>query len=346
MSWRQVFGHKAQIERFRHAVGSGRLGHAYLFVGPSGIGKKHFAVELAKALLCENPPELLAACDSCAACHLVDAGTHPDLTVTGKPADKLEFPIDTMRELCAALALKPARGRRRVAIVDDVDDFNDEAANCFLKTLEEPPPFSLLVLIGSNVERQLSTIRSRCQIIAFDRLSDAEVKSVLSLGATRDANQLQRLVRIADGSPGRAHQFADPALWEFRRMLLEQLTQPKPDGPAVARAWMELIERCGKDSALQRSQAARVLELIYAAFRGALHFATGLALTESEDSKMLHALASRFGVDGLMDRMERLLEAEAHIDRRVQLVLLVEAVVDAVVQDRQPALRPAWGTMI
>ena len=98
----------------------GRLAHAYLFAGPAGVGKHLFAQELARALLCENPPgERLEACDCCAACAQVGAGSHPDLFRVGRPEDSQDLPIEAMRELTRNLSLKPARGRgKRLQRVD------------------------------------------------------------------------------------------------------------------------------------------------------------------------------------------------------------------------------------
>src|SRR5579883_1340364 len=138
VSWQRIRGHDAVVRAFDGVVRSGRLAHAYLFTGPSGVGKRLFAGELAKALLCEAPPGPgLQACDACDACLQVEAGTHPDLITAGLPEDNLEVPIEVIRTLCRGLALKPARGRCKVAILDDADDLNEAAANCFLKTLEE-----------------------------------------------------------------------------------------------------------------------------------------------------------------------------------------------------------------
>src|SRR5262245_52758110 len=133
MSWSRVSGHDPIVAQFARAVERGRLGHAYLFVGPTGVGKRLVATELARALLCEQPPsEKLDSCGRCPSCQLIDAGTHPDLFQIARPPDKLEFPIEVMRELSQNLTLKPARGARKIAIIDDADDFNEETANCFL----------------------------------------------------------------------------------------------------------------------------------------------------------------------------------------------------------------------
>src|SRR5262245_29605984 len=182
MSWQPILGHDSVLASFRRVVANKRLAHAYLFCGPEGVGKRLFAAELAKALLCEEPPagQPLTTCDRCASCRLVEAGNHPDFFAVRRPEDKNELPIDVMRELCANFGLKAARGRGKVAVLDDADDMNEEAANCFLKTLEEPPPRSVFVLIGTDPQRQLPTIRSRCQIVRFAPLPEKTVLELLS----------------------------------------------------------------------------------------------------------------------------------------------------------------------
>src|SRR5262245_21693826 len=185
VSWKRVRGHEAQVRAFEHAVRRHRLAHAYLFVGPAGVGKRLFAGELARALLCENPPpDRLEACDRCPGCVQVEAGTHPDFFASARPEDSPNFPIDVMRELSRHLSLKPVRGRGKVAIVDDADDLDDPitnnaAANAFLKTLEEPPPGSIILLVGTSAERQLPTIRSRCQVVRFAPLPPDVVTQLL-----------------------------------------------------------------------------------------------------------------------------------------------------------------------
>src|SRR5437764_8708040 len=110
VSWQRIKGHGELVAAFARAVERGRLAHAYLFIGPPGVGKRLFAVELAKALLCEaapaGPHEALAACDRCPACVQIDAGTHPDFRVAGRPAEASEFPIDVVRDLCQGFSLK------------------------------------------------------------------------------------------------------------------------------------------------------------------------------------------------------------------------------------------------
>ena len=182
MSWQRIRGHDNLIQAFQRAVQRGRLAHAYLLVGPAGVGKRLFAGELARALLCENPPSgRLEACDHCPSCLLAAAGTHPDLVQAGLPEGCNEWPVDLMREVVKSFILKSARGRGKMAVLDDADDFNEESANCFLKTLEEPPPGSLLLLIGTSADLQLRTIVSRCQVVRFAPLPEPLVAELLRL---------------------------------------------------------------------------------------------------------------------------------------------------------------------
>jgi DNA polymerase-3 subunit delta' len=329
VSWQRIRGHDAQIEAFRRAVRRGRLAHAYLFTGASGVGKRLFAVELAKALLCEAPdPERpLEACDRCPSCVQVEARTHPDFAFHVRPEELHEFPIKQMQEVCHGLSLKPARGRGRVVVLDEADDLNEESANCFLKTLEEPPPGAVLILIGSSPDRQLPTIVSRCQAVRFAPLSDAVVADILRGNGVEDPTLRARLVKLARGSPGLARSLADPELWSFRRRLLDGLTRQRDDAPALSRAWMEFVEQSGKESAVQRERSRLLLRLLIEFLTEALApIATNAA---DDDAAALEALRQRFDGEALLPVLERCLEADEQIERRVQLVLAIEGLIDA-----------------
>lgn len=335
MAWQRTRGHDALVEGFRRAVRRGRLAHAYLFTGPAGVGKRLFALELAKALLCEKkPPDQLEACDRCPSCVQVEAGTHPDFFTAVRPPEALEFPIELMRQLCQSFSLKAARGRGKVVLLDDADDLNEEAANCFLKTLEEPPPRSVLILIGSTPDRQLPTIVSRCQVIRFAPLSSDLVDDLLLGQGVEDAALRARLVRLSGGSPGLARELADPALWEFRREMLEGLAQVPLPSVDLSRRWMEFVEEAGKESAAQRRRAQLVLRLMIDFLDDALTVSLNgqPRRTEADDRGRLEALTRRAGADRLLEALERCLEADRQIDRRVQLVLILEGLMDALGQ--------------
>jgi DNA polymerase-3 subunit delta' len=333
LAWQRVRGHQVLVEGFRRAVRRGRLAHAYLFVGPVGVGKRLFAVELAKALLCEKSAEgELQACDRCPSCVQVEAGTHPDFFTAVRPEEALEFPIELMRQLCQSFALKSARGRGKVVLIDDADDLNEESANCFLKTLEEPPPRSVLILVGSTPDRQLQTIVSRCQVIRFAPLAPALVEELLS--DVEDPALRARLARLSGGSPGMARELADPTLWEFRRELLAGVVKTPIPSVELSQKWTDFVEEAGKESASQRRRAQLVVRLLVDFLDDALKVSANGApcRTEPNEYAALETLARRVGPDRLLEALERCLEADRQIDRRVQLVLVLEALMDALGQ--------------
>jgi DNA polymerase III subunit delta' len=338
MSWKHLLGHETVAASFAAALKRGRLGHAYLFVGPGGIGKQTFARELAKMLLCSERGERFEACDSCSSCKLVDAGTHPDLFMVRRPDDSLEFKIHVIREeLLPNLAMKPARGSRKIAIVDDADDLNDEAANCMLKTLEEPPPGSVLILVGGpNAERQLPTILSRCQTIRFAPLPPALVTRILTEHGISDPVSQQRLVQLGGGSPGQALALNDEEVWEFRRQLLDVLRQERIDPAATAAAWMAFILNAGAEASVQRPRASLVFRMLLVLLETALKLTLGAAIAgiDSAEEQVLRKFGEALGEERLLGWIERALEADLHIDRRVQVILALEAFLDAVCRDR------------
>jgi DNA polymerase III subunit delta' len=351
VSWNRVRGHDALVAAFDRVVRRNRLAHAYLFTGPPGVGKRLFAGELAKALLCEGgggSHSGLEACDACPACQQVEAESHPDLFVAGQPEDSAAMPIDVVRELSRGLSLKPARGRRKVAILDGADGLNDPitghaAANCFLKTLEEPPPQSVLILVGTRADRQLPTIVSRCQVVPFAPLPTALVAALLRSQGVEDQAEAEKLARLGGGSPGRARALADPALWDFRDKLTRMITGASVDGVGLAKQWMQFIEEAGKESAAQRRRASLTLHLLMDFLRDVLHrsnAATGISQSDTQDAAAAQQLADRLDPDWLLDVLERCLEAETQVDRRVQLVLVIEALADALGQAlRAPAMK-------
>jgi DNA polymerase-3 subunit delta' len=276
--WRGIVGHDAVVERFRQTLATGRLASTYLFVGPAGIGKRRFAIELAHSLLCtEKPDASLESCDHCQSCRLFRAGNHPDLEVIGLPADKSTLPIalfigdDQHRNqegLCHRISLKPFFGEHKIAIVDDADHFSIPSANCLLKTLEEPPPSALLILIGTSPSRQLPTIRSRSQVVRFAPLSQQEVAQILiESGSMTDRQQAARAAELSDGSVERALRMADPALSDFRQLLLRDLTSPALESVRLARSVQAFVDEAGKEASRRRDRLRIVIDFAVEYFR-------------------------------------------------------------------------------
>jgi len=329
MSWNRILGHEDAIAQLRQAYVRGRLAHAYMFVGPEGIGKKLVAREVAKALLCERPSEAFTACDVCPACQQLEAGTHPDFAIRGRLEDKLELTLEVIRSLCHELGQKPLRGARKITVLDDADFFNEEAANSFLKNLEEPPQGSLLILIATSTDRQLATILSRCQVVRFRALSEDHLRAILLQYELADPALLTQILRMANGSASLALAMNDPDLWELRLGILRELAQTRPDSLTLGQKWIQYVEAAGKESVAQRERTALVLIVIVELLRSALRHSFGSQeLGNEEESRQLAVIGNLLGPQGIADLLEVCITGFVNIDRRLQGVLLMEQVTD------------------
>ena len=330
MPWRSIRGHDRAVDTLRRTLAQGRLPHAFLFVGPEGIGKRSFAETFAQALLCERVAEVeLNPCGACPSCLQVAAGTHPDVHRVSRPEDKHDLSIKLIRDLCLDLGLKPAAGKRKVAIVDDADDLNDEAANAFLKTLEEPPPGSVLILIATSAEAQLETILSRCRVVRFKALPETELAALLhDQGVTTDPVEAVRLAKLGDGSVSRARGLASPAVESFRRDLLDALAAPRGfDPPALAKRVHEFVKDAGKESVDQRQRATLLMGELARFFRGLLWQTAGLAppSPDPDDRRVIADLAERLDPEDVLVLADRALEAAYHIERKAYMPLVLES---------------------
>ena len=329
MPWQSLRGHDRVVESLRRAARQGRLPHALLFVGPEGIGKHTFALRLAQALLCERVPEAdLDPCGICPGCLQVMAGTHPDVLRVSRPEDRQELPIRVIRDLCIDLGLKPMSGKRKVAIVDDADDLNDEAANAFLKTLEEPPPGSTLILVGTSAEGQLDTILSRCRVVRFDPLGESELAGVLlEQGFAETEDEARRLARLGEGSVARALGLADPTLIDFRRGIFDEIASPRGfDAPALARRIEEFINKAGKEAGAKRVRARLVFGELIRLFRATFRLGAGLEpiAPDPDDRRAAASLAAKLEPEAALALAERCLEAEYHIRRNLYMPLILD----------------------
>jgi DNA polymerase-3 subunit delta' len=328
--WRSVRGHDSVVAGLRLGLEQGRFPHAFLFVGPDGIGKRLFAKTLAQALLCERRSEAaLDPCGSCPSCQQVESGTHPDVLAVAKPEDKHELPIKTIRDLCHDLSLKPMAGARRIALVDDADDLSEEAANAFLKTLEEPPPGAVLILIAHSAETQLDTVVSRCRVVRFEPLADADLAAVLlDQGVTTDAAEAARLASLGEGSVGRALGLADPAIEDVRRRLIDELADPRPFDPsALSRRLEEFISAAGKESVQRRGRASLLMGELARFFRGVLWQTAGLESPAADpaDRRAAALLAERLEPEDVFLLADRCLAADVQIRRKAYLPVILDS---------------------
>ncbi|RKU39290.1 DNA polymerase III subunit delta' [Candidatus Poribacteria bacterium] len=197
-----VIGHQHIIEQLQRTVASNRIAGAYLFVGPTGVGKETVARYFAQLIFCQQEAQPPTVCGTCLACRKVDSGNHPDLQFIRPEGSLLR--IGQIRELQKQIIYEPLEASRKVYILTDVERMNAEAENCLLKTLEEPPASSVLILLTSNIQVLLPTTRSRCQILQFHPMPTQELVAVLTDRFSVAPEQATTLAIAAGGAIGKA----------------------------------------------------------------------------------------------------------------------------------------------
>lgn len=215
---RDVYGLEGQgaaEASFLDALGRNRLHHAWLLTGPEGVGKATLAYRMARRLLGARADEsfgVLGASPSDPVSRQVAARSHPDLMVLERATDdgkaRKAIPVDEARRLPEFFANSPATSPYRVAIIDAADDLNVNAANAVLKTLEEPPPRGVILLVSHAPGKLLPTIRSRCRRLAIPAPGVAMAARMIEQRTTLDHDAAERLARMAHGAPGRGLQLA------------------------------------------------------------------------------------------------------------------------------------------
>ncbi|TWT79027.1 DNA polymerase III subunit tau [Planctomycetes bacterium CA13] len=319
-SWQSLIGHSRIEKWFEVAIRKQRLGGSFLFVGQNGIGKRTTALLLAQTLLCEkNDPSEMAPCGACEACLQVTARTHPDVTRVGKPNDKSLIPLELligppesrMQEgFCRDIRMRPFRGRRRVGIIEDADFLNEEGANCLLKTLEEPPSGAVLILIATSEQKQLPTIRSRCQTMRFQSLSPADaarlIREVHEVEATDE--KIAQAVEVAGGDMHVAVHLLSGEADELSNALQSEFGAKNPDPVALGRIINSHVEQSGKDASKRR-----------AAMRDVFSFAIQFYRKQLKTELLDRQLAARS-----MNRLDRSIRALREVDRSANQATLIE----------------------
>ncbi len=221
-NWNLV-GHEWAVDMLKKHVVNGTTRHAYLFVGPPGVGRRTLALRFAQALNCPTPLAPGVPCGECRDCKQIALMQHADLTIVQAEAEGGTLKVDQIREARRILTLKPYQAKHRVALFLRFQEANDNAANALLKTLEEAPSYAVLILTADNPEQLLPTIVSRCEVL---RLRPLEIERVQREIESRgvETNQAKLIAHISGGRFGYALRLVeDPSLLEKRDARLNDL---------------------------------------------------------------------------------------------------------------------------
>ena len=325
MPFRDIIGQEATAAMLLRNIANGRVAHTYLFHGPLGVGVEEGAVAFAQALLCGAPLPDGDACGQCRHCRRImptreaPDGNHPDVmhlrVGVGEDSAKSRITIAQVRRIQERLAFAPLEGRYKVVLVHDAETMmagRSESANAFLKTLEEPPDKTVIVLLASSATALLDTIRSRSRLVAFLPLPLPMIEEHLTRQLTLPPAQIKLIARLSGGSLGRAMELARDEVISRRTTLLD-LWLSGADDPVSAAAGLE--REFNREKGQSRTQAKDFTDVLYTLYRDALAVSAGLSGGEglplvNADLKDRLAALARPGNDAITRFMDFLLKRQ------------------------------------
>jgi len=325
----QVIGQSRAVELLRRSLDSERLSHAYLFVGQPHVGKMTLAINLAQVLNCEHVER---PCGQCRSCLHIAAGNHPDVQFIGRMANadsgeagtKKEISIAQIKELQRSAGLQPYEGRHRVFIIDGAEYLNEESANCLLKTLEEPPPKVLFILLTVNDGRLLPTIVSRCQRVELFPLPASAIEQSLIehwQTAPEKALELSRLCRGAIGWAISASR--DESLVQERSQKLDELVSLND---ANLEQQFAFAARLAAQFNKNRDSVEETLELWLGWWRDVILTKEGCIqfITNIDKEAVLRNHAECYSLTGIRSFMEAIREARGQLEQNANPRLVLE----------------------
>jgi len=317
MNFNAIVGHDRPVTILTRALANKTLAHAYLFSGESGIGKKMTALSLAAAANCRSV-RADGACGECPSCRKVAGLGHPDVHMVAADGDEIK--IDQIRQIQADLSLKPFEGAKKVLIMDGADGMNPSSANAFLKTLEEPPGDTLIILISAMPQSLLPTIRSRCQEIRFHPLARRTLTEALMRKRGLPEEDARFLAVLAQGSLGRALTMDLAEEKTARQEIMALWAGLGQLGPAEVLARAETLSK-------DRDRLERFLDV------GVEWLRDAMVLLETGDEDLLAHTGSRdqlgewvesFPLQRMLLDMELFIESRNLLGRRVSAQLVTE----------------------
>ena len=320
MSFKDVLGHSKSIERLKRAIKTDKVFHSYLFWGNEGIGKKHVAFQFAKVLNClQRGTEKEDACDRCPSCKKIDHRLHPDVLLIEPEGQTLK--VDQVRQMQRDLAFRPYEGERRVCILAAADRMAPNMSNTLLKTLEEPPLHTVIILLANNPKLLLPTILSRCQPVRFHPLPIPLVSNWLVEQKGLNEEEAHLLASLSEGSPGKALEIQE----EIRQVPREELLV---SWLGIKSFSFEKMEHWAESLPSQRENLLLILEVAKTLLRDLIMVKSlrhGPKLIHSDLSPQMETLAAVWSISSLLKRMEILHQTTLAIRSNANTTLALEA---------------------
>jgi DNA polymerase-3 subunit delta' len=320
MSFKNVLGHSRPITLLQRAIRNEKVVNSYLFLGNEGIGKKTVALQFAKALNClKEEIERGDACDHCTSCKKIDSALHPDVLVIEPEGQTIK--VDQVRQMQRQLAYKPYEGKRRVCILTAADRMAHDIPNTLLKTLEEPPLHTVIILLANNSRFILPTILSRCQLIRFNPLPISLVSKWLMEGKGLNEAEAQLLASLSDGSFGKAIEIQEEIRQIPREELLKDWVGLKSLSFEKMGSWVDSLPS-------QRENLLLILEVAKTLLRDLIMLKTlknGKKLIHADLLNVMESMATNWSLSSLSKRMEILHQTTLAIRANANTGLALEA---------------------
>lgn len=326
-----MWGHDHAVTELQSAIRRG-VRHAYILSGFEGVGKKALALEFARALVCTNPPQQAVACGECSACRRVTRGTFPDVTVYDLARQQAEasksstsknqsLNIETVRAISSSVTLRPMEASHRIVIVDDVETMQETAQEAFLKTLEEPPAYTVILLLTTDAELLLETIRSRAATIQLQTVKLATIGAMLESSGVAEGDATT-IASASMGRPGWAiRAAADPDMLKMRLELQSSVVSW-----IQSDAYQRMIEatRLGDSFGKDRQAVYDRLAIAQTVWRSAILRSVGVDdLERGEDGSGTPAVSTSAAAEALRSVERCFGDLDANVRPRLALQSMV-----------------------
>ena len=318
MSFLDIYGHEKQIVILKQALAQNRVGHSYLFSGVDATGKKTLALEFAKVVNCEKSEEINDSCGKCPACLKISRNNHPDIFFI--EAEGQFIRISAIREIQGQMTFRPMEGRKRVFVIDDADRMNEQAANALLKTLEEPTPANILILVTAKPYTLPSTIISRCRHMRFNPVAIDTVAKFLIERKNMEKQNALLLAGLSGGSIGQALELNKEDVIACRAEILKMLASTKKSEPMSLLAFAAFF---GQD----KRAIKQGFNILQTCFRDALVYKetqNDQMLINQDNSSLIASLASRLTGPQILQNIALMEKTGETIEQNVNKSLTLE----------------------
>jgi len=334
MSFSNILAQEHIIEHFRRTLITRHLSHAYIFTGQDGIGKTLFAKEFSKALFCTEGKD--DSCNLCHNCVRIEKNHHPDIHWIEIEEEAKFLKIDNIRDLQHSVKLSPVESNYKIFIIKEADRMNEAASNCLLKTLEEPPPNTIIVLTANSLASVEETIKSRCQIIRFHPIPTHVIEYQLIKRFNADTSKIGWISRFCNGSLGNAFELLEDNFYEKNNDIVSRISGPDTDNLLLAEEFIDTYLSSYDTLEEKRKALKRILNCILQFYRDLLIVKirnthdtrkNAFLLFNAEHEDALQRNVNYLSQEQIISLIDEILLSTKYIDYNMNINLIVENII-------------------